>query len=321
MDRRRVLVMMATLIGAGAVGYFATPDPDALPRGGDFTLRGAAGPVSLRDFRGQVVVLYFGYASCPDVCPVSLGLIGAALDTLPPEEAAKVKLVFVSLDPERDTPEALLPYAAHFHADAVGVTGTVAEVTEVATRYGITYRKHGVDSALGYVVDHTSATLIVSPEGRLVETLEHGTPPERIAEAVRRWTPHATVSSKAAPRAAETVAAEEAWVRAPAPGIRTTAAYFRLQNPGAAPQVLVRAGSPVAENVELHAVLEENGLTSMRPVERIEVPAGGEARLEPSGNHVMLIGLVKALAPGDTVPLTLTFADGSTREMALPVRE
>ncbi len=316
-ERRRLLVTLGVLAGAGAIGWWFTPDPNALPPGGAFTLQAASGPLTLESLRGRVVLVYFGYASCPDVCPATLGLVGTALRSLTDDEQARVRVVFVSLDPERDTPATLAPYAAHFHPNALGVTATKAEIAEVAHRYGITYRMHGVESALGYVVDHTSQVAVVGPDGRLVEVLPHGTPPDAIAAAVRR---HVGRASAPAATAADTVKVADAYVRALAPGQRVTAAYLTVRNPGGTAQALVRASSPVAEAVELHAVLTENGMTSMRPVDRIEVPAGGEARLEPSGNHVMLIG-VAPIGPGDAIPLTLGFADGSSVTVEAVVRE
>jgi protein SCO1/2 len=334
MERRRVLLTLGVVLGAGAIGWFMTPNPNALPKGGDFTLPSAAGPVSLEALRGRVVVLYFGYASCPDVCPATLSFLGTALAALPADELAKVQGIFISLDPERDSPASLAPYAAHFHPRMVGVTGTATEVAALAAHYGVTFRKHGVDSALGYVVDHTSQLAIVAPDGRLVEVLEHGTPPEAISAAILRWTPGATAgeplpgapAQAAGPPAAAAggeaagITVVDPYVRGMAPGSKVTAAYLVLQNTHPSARALVRADVPGVQSVELHAVLTENGLTSMRPVAQIDLPAGGEARLEPSGNHIMLVGVDRPFSTGETVPLTLTFADGTSLKVDAPVR-
>lgn len=189
--RRAALVVLVLLLVALAValGRLETQRPAAsgLPPGGDFTLISADGLVSLKKLRGNVVLVYFGYASCPDVCPTSLALTAQGLARLAPAELARVRVLFVSVDPERDTPDKLKQYAAHFHPNIAGVTGEPAALAEIAARYGAAYRKQAVASAQGYVVDHTSFTSVVAPDGRLVERLAHGAPPDEIAQAVRRW--------------------------------------------------------------------------------------------------------------------------------------
>lgn len=318
-DRRRVLLTLAILVGGGAAGYFGTPKKPELPVGGPFSVESASGPVTLDTLRGRVGLVYFGFASCPDVCPVSLGLVAGALEDLTDEERAKVAVLFVSLDPERDTPASLAAYAAHFHPSILGATGPDATLRDFATRYGVTYRKHGVESALGYVVDHTSQVVVIAPDGGVREVLPHATPSADIVAAIRRYVGSAKAPAPAA-KAADTVKIVDPHVRALPPGASVTAAYFVVENPGPTPQALVRAASPVAGSVELHAVLTENGMTSMRPVERFDVPAGGKVALEPSGNHVMLIGVTQPVDKGGTVPLTLTFADGSELALDVPVR-
>ena len=127
--------------------------------------------------RGKVVLIYFGYATCPDACPTTLGFT-----TL-----ARVKVIFVSVDPNRDTPAKLKQYVGHFHPNIIGVTGEVPVLGEVGLRYGAVFRYTPVSSAAIYVVDHTSITSVVAPNGRLVEQLPHGTPAADIAAAIRRW--------------------------------------------------------------------------------------------------------------------------------------
>lgn len=181
-------VIAAALLAGIVSGWFlAGRSANDMPaRGGDFTLQSADGPVALADLRGQVVLIYFGYASCPDVCPTSLALTAQGLALLSPGELQRVRVLFVSLDPARDTPQKLKEYTAHFHPGITGVTGTPEAVAEVARNYGAAFRLQKVESAAGYVVDHTSFTSVVAPDGRLVERLPHGALPAEIATVVRR---------------------------------------------------------------------------------------------------------------------------------------
>ena len=155
------------------------------PKGGDFTLHSAGGPVSLKDLHGKVVVLYFGYTFCPDICPTSLGFTSQALSALEPAELAQVQTLLVTLDPERDTLDKLKSYTAYFHPNIVGLTGTPEEIAAVAKLYDVSYAKQETGSAGGYVVDHSAYTYIIAPDGTLFTTLGHGTPPAKVLEAIR----------------------------------------------------------------------------------------------------------------------------------------
>lgn len=156
------------------------------PSGGDFTLHNAQGPVALQDYRGKVVLLYFGYTWCPDICPTSLALMAQALKQLTPKELQQVQGLFVSVDPERDTPKRLATYTAYFHPDIMGITGSPTEVATAARLYGASYRKvEEPGSATGYSVDHSSVTYLIDQQGKLRRSLAHGTPSDQIVSAVR----------------------------------------------------------------------------------------------------------------------------------------
>lgn len=167
----------------------AKPEPTAtaaLPPGGDFTLASADGPVSLAGLRGKVVLIYFGYTFCPDVCPTSLDALGRAFALLTPEEQAQVVGLFVSIDPERDTLEMLKTYAPFFHPRIVGLGGTPDQVARVAGQYGARYAKQKARDGNPYTVDHSSYTSLVGRDGRLAEAIPHATPPTEIAARIRK---------------------------------------------------------------------------------------------------------------------------------------
>lgn len=162
----------------------------APPRGGDFTLLSAQGPVSTQAFRGKVVVVYFGYTYCPDICPTSLATLGAALGQLSPAELAQVQPLFVSVDPQRDTPARLKEYAAFFHPKLIGLTGSPQTLAAAAKAYGASYSFQPPDARGNYVVDHSAFTYLVDTQGHLADTLPHGASPEDTAAAIRRLLPH-----------------------------------------------------------------------------------------------------------------------------------
>lgn len=163
-----------------------TLDLASPPQGGDFVLESVDGPVALADLRGKVVLIYFGYTWCPDICPTNLVLIAGALKALTPEELERVRILFVSVDPERDSVERLAEYSGYFHSEIIGLTGTPEQIAEVATLYGAAYRRTElVDSAMGYVVDHSAYSHLVDTQGKLVRNLDHATPSAEIVAAIR----------------------------------------------------------------------------------------------------------------------------------------
>ncbi|TNF55958.1 MAG: SCO family protein [Gammaproteobacteria bacterium] len=136
---------------------------------------------SLEDFRGKVVVLFFGYTHCPDVCPTTLSDVAMALRQLPPEQAARVQVLFVSVDPERDTAEMLSQYVPYFHPDFLGLLGSQDEVAAAAKEFRIVYRKHVEEGATGYLVDHTAGSYMLDAEGNLRLFLPFAQPAPDIA--------------------------------------------------------------------------------------------------------------------------------------------
>ncbi len=153
--------------------------PDEAP---DFTLQSSAGgTLSLEDFRGKVTLLYFGYTFCPDVCPATLAEVSKAMDILG-DDAEKVQLIMISVDPRRDTPAALNEYVAHFHPSFIGATGSEEEIAKIATLYGVFYEKHEGTEATGYLVDHTATVMVIDQNGHLKLIFPFGAPADEIAK-------------------------------------------------------------------------------------------------------------------------------------------
>lgn len=155
------------------------------PDGGDFTLHNGDEKVSLSDYEGKVRFIFFGYTSCPDICPTALSYISSSLKQLTAKELAQVQVFFISVDPDRDTADKLRDYTKYFHPKILGITGTKSEIDNVVKQYGTTYRKVASDSAMGYLVDHSASVYVVGQNGKIVDMLPHGLPVESITKAIR----------------------------------------------------------------------------------------------------------------------------------------
>ncbi len=183
LPRLALALFLSALLGACSDS--ATPLVPR-PSGGDFVLQASDGPLDTRSLRGKVLLIYFGYVNCPDVCPVSIAAGAGALNALSPAERERTRMIMVSVDPERDTPATLKTYVAYFHPQMLGAVGSAAETATVAKQFGAGYLRQPTRPDGGYAVDHSSQTYVVDREGRLVEMLSLGTPSEKIAAAVRK---------------------------------------------------------------------------------------------------------------------------------------
>lgn len=141
------------------------------------------------DFRGRYMLVYFGYTYCPDVCPTTLLAMSRALDLLSeraPEAAKQVVPLFITVDPERDTVEAMAAYAPSFHPDLVALTGTPAEIAAAAKAYRVYYAKVEDESAGTYLMDHSSFIYLMGPDGKYRTHFDPQAGPEDIAAGLER---------------------------------------------------------------------------------------------------------------------------------------
>lgn len=190
----RYALIFISAMGAGAISYqwqlnrastAADPQRNAYTGyvGGDFKLNSYDGEVSLSDFKGQAVLIYFGYTYCPDVCPNSLAVMAEAMNIL--EEEIPVKGLLISIDPERDTLEKLNSYAPHFHPNITGLSSDVHRLLEVSTRYGVFHKQVEREENDHYLVDHTSRIYVVDSDSKLAGVINHGASATEVAQRVR----------------------------------------------------------------------------------------------------------------------------------------
>jgi protein SCO1/2 len=188
-----VLLGGLLIMGAGA---FLVLSPHETPRGAAGTLLASAigGPFRLVDQNGKTVtdadlkgkwsLVYFGYTHCPDACPTALNDIAIALDELGPQRNA-VRPVFVTVDPERDTPAVLKSYVTAFDAPILALSGTPEEIAQAAKGYRVYYAKHP-EAGGDYSMDHSSVIYVMDPEGRFTASFTQENSPEEIAERLKK---------------------------------------------------------------------------------------------------------------------------------------
>ena len=157
--------------GLGYAGAFALNDQDGKPR-------------TLADFKGKAVVIFFGYTHCPDVCPTTMAEMAAVMKELGPD-ADRVQVLFVTLDPERDTPALLKQYVPAFDPRFIGLSGDAEATAKVAKEFRVFYQKVPGKDAGSYTMDHTAASYVFDPQGRVRLFVRHGQGPEPIVQDLK----------------------------------------------------------------------------------------------------------------------------------------
>jgi protein SCO1/2 len=198
---RRLSILLIPIVLAVAVvsAFYISRASDTVPALGRNVQTGTAqigGPFSLidqdgvkrssSDFRGRFLLIYFGYSYCPDVCPTTLSLMGDALDKLG-TKADRIVPVFITVDPERDTPAKLKPYMAAFGPRFVGLTGDLASIKKVAGLYRVYIKKEPLEGG-GYGMDHSSVIYLMGPDGQFVTYWDDTSiGPDKLAAEIRKY--------------------------------------------------------------------------------------------------------------------------------------
>lgn len=185
---RRILLLLAAVLLAACSppAKFNATELSGIDWGKDFALTDHNGtPRRLADFKGRAVLVFFGYTQCPDVCPTTMNNMRELMTKLAPE-AERVQVLFVTVDPERDTPQLLAQYVPAFHPSFLGLYGDAAATAATAREFKIFYNKQPGSTPGSYTVDHTAGNYLFDPRGRLRLYVRHGETPERMAQDIKR---------------------------------------------------------------------------------------------------------------------------------------
>jgi protein SCO1/2 len=180
------LVVLAAAMGCAPEGpRFKSSDITGSSFGRDFALTDHTGkPRTLADFRGRAVVVFFGYTQCPDVCPTTLSTLAETMKQLGPD-ADRVQVLFITVDPERDTQALLAQYVPAFDPRFVGLSGDAAATERVAKEFKIIYQKQPGATPSSYTVDHSAGVYVFDPQGRLRLYMSHGQGPDVFAHDLK----------------------------------------------------------------------------------------------------------------------------------------
>ena len=304
-----VAIVLATALSAGIffavrmnqpaepTTAFVLPAPSPLPA---FSLLDQAGaPVTANTFRGQWNLVFFGFTHCPDICPATLQILATAKQALADQGHEPLpRIVLVSVDPERDTPELMGRYVDYFGSGNLGITGDLDELLKLTSALGIYFEKQPGDGE-NYVVDHSAAVLVVNPDGAF-HALFSG---PHIVENYVHDLPAIMASFVAQPLAP--LVANDVVVTRPMPGMKMSAAYLTLTNNTDTALRVTQVSSPQFGSVELHESTVEDGVARMRELPELVIPPRGAVALERGGKHLMLMS-----PGGDSDDVSLNFYDG-----------
>lgn len=197
MDRKTLLVgigsfLLIGIVAAGTVffaqsaGFRGTYFDEPYPPAAEFSLERSDGTsFQLSQMRGRVVLLFFGYTSCPDICPTTLAELNQAMGRLRESEADRVQVIFITVDPERDTPERVQEYVNHFNPGFIGLSGSLEQLPKVWSDYGVFREIVEGTSALGYIVNHTARVTLIDANGAMRISFSFDTPVDDIVHDLK----------------------------------------------------------------------------------------------------------------------------------------
>jgi protein SCO1/2 len=333
-------LLFAACVAEGSSGAYrgvALPTPLAKP---SFTLTDFTGqPYDVAaQTRDKVTLIFFGYTHCPDVCPLHMANIAAVLKRMPAGDQARVVTVFVTTDPERDTPQRLREWLGNFDPSFVGLTGSTEQLAQVQRLFSLpeATREYVNADSTNYFVGHGAQVFAFARDGNAYTIYPFGIRQEDWANDLPRLV-NATGAEIRRDLAAQAKAEELAAAQGKASSIRMeglvvtqavvaepasldeAAAYITIRNGLPQEDTLVAVAADIAVRGEVHQTMGEGELRHMMATPALVIPARAETKLAPNGNHIMLRQLKKKVTAGDSVTLYLSLARVGPIEVRAPV--
>jgi len=303
--------------------------------------------MSINDFKGKWSLLFFGFTHCPDVCPSTM----QSLKTIKQNVAKKLssttgwgnyQVVFVSVDPERDTPEQLANYVPYFDGNFIGLTSTPETIKQLAQQFGVPYAPQPADQQGNYEVDHYAGILLLNPETQLAGLISAPLNINAITEDLVKLAQHypndhqqtIQLVSKQAPLSqavssqtsnttfdTQVLQLEQAWIRPAPPNAPSMVAYGELRNTSDQAITIQSALSPEFGMVMIHDTVINNDIATMVHNETLTIPAQSSIMLKPKAKHIMLMRPKRELLLNDSAKIQFIDKTDRTFTMVIPVRE
>lgn len=259
----------------------------------------------MHDMQGKVVVLFFGYTHCPDICPLTMSVMSQAATVLG-KDAEQVRFLFVTVDPDRDSVSELGQYVSGWDQVAVtGLTGSQDQLGPVYAEYKVAIEKVPRENG-AYSVNHSALTWLIDQGGMIRTYLPMGASGEDLANDIRYL-----LKNQKGPQA-QPIEIRNAWVR-PAKAGGETGGYFTIVNHTKSAVTLQAVQSDWGD-ASIHETIVENhgAMAKMKPVSSLEIPAKGQLEFKPGSYHVMIENLKRDLGPGEHVALSIRLGDGTS---------
>ena len=266
--------------------------------------------VPLSKFLGKWVIVFFGFRSCPDVCPTTMRYLSDELKTMNPEDRERLEVVFISVDLERDRGPAVAEFAKFFSISFNGFVAEPDQMLQLNKFFGVysNKREHAASKTVAY--DHSPDIFVLDNFGRWRLLLR---PP--LHRGALAHDLHLEMTQPA------DFVVSDAWVRQPAGQMSMTGAFLGIQNLSTAADELTGIQTSAAETTEIHETsIDAAGMSQMLKKDMVPIPAKGRAELAPGGAHAMLLDLKQPLKPGQRVPLTLRFAKAGQIRVSAEIR-
>ena len=267
--------------------------------------------VTEASFDGKYRLVFFGFTRCPVICPTTMIEVTRVMNALG-DQADRVQPLFITIDPDNDTVDVVASYVKHFHPAVVGLTGSKQQIADAAKSFNVTFggTDAGTDDNSAEIY-HSSYLYLMNEDGSFLDIFGYGAKAATIVEAVDKHlsTPVADLRIV------------DPWASEPAgPMANVIAGFMCIQNDGSSPLRIVDASSEAVERVEIHEIVHEQGIVSMKKLDGLDIPANGIVCLEPERVHFMLMGIDDTIRAGANVRLQIHTASGDKQEAVLPQR-